>query len=69
MNKIKLAYYILLFISAVELGRGIQMIITPLLNGMLNPHTQLSSLFQIIIAALLYFVARILKQLENEKSI
>ena len=69
MNKIKFAYYVLLFISAVEFGRGLQMIITPILSGVLNPHTQLTSLLQIIIAALLYFVARILKPREKEKSL
>jgi hypothetical protein len=69
MNKIKFAYYMLLFLSAVEFGRGLQMIITPILSGGLNPHIQLTSLLQIIIAALLYFVARILKPSENNKSI
>lgn len=69
MNKIKFAYYILLFISAVELGRGLQWIYNPLFWDPLYSYIRLTSLLQIIISALLFIVARILKPKVKEEKI
>ena len=69
MNKIKIAYYILLFVSALEMGRGVQMILSPLFNGLSNPWLQLYALFQVIISALLYFASTVLKPMLKEKTL
>jgi|NGEPerStandDraft_6_1074524.scaffolds.fasta_scaffold71411_1 hypothetical protein len=69
MNKIKIAYYILLLISAFELGRGLQLIYNPLFWDSLYPYARLTSLLQIIISALLFIVARILKPVVIGKSL
>jgi hypothetical protein len=61
MNRIKIAYYILLFISAVELGRGVQLMFNPLFWDPLYSYARLTSMFQILISALLFFVTRLLK--------
>jgi hypothetical protein len=69
MNRIKIAYYILLFISAVELGRGLQLLYNPLFWDPLYPYARLNSLLQIFISAILYIVTRLLKPVINGKSI
>jgi hypothetical protein len=61
MNRIKIAYYILLFISAVELGRGVQLMFNPLFWDPLYSYARLTSMFQILISALLFLVTRLLK--------
>jgi hypothetical protein len=61
MNRIKIAYYILLFISAVELGRGVQLMFNPLFWDPLYSYARLTSLLQFIISALLFLVTRLLK--------
>jgi hypothetical protein len=67
MNRIKIAYYILLFIGAVELGRGVQLMFNPLFWDPLFSSIRLTSMLQIIISALLFIVARLLKPMLNEK--
>jgi hypothetical protein len=69
MNKIKFAYYILLLISAVEMGRGLQLIYNPLFWDPLYPYARLTSLLQIFISALLFIVARLLKPVVDGKSL
>jgi hypothetical protein len=69
MNRIKVAYYILLFISAVELGRGVQLMFNPLFWDPLYSNTRLNFLLQMIISALLFLVTRLLKPSLTDKSI
>jgi hypothetical protein len=69
MNRIKIAYYILLFISAVELGRGVQFMFNPLFWDPLFSSVRLTSMLQIIISALLFLVARLLKPKVDEENI
>jgi hypothetical protein len=69
MNRIKIAYYILLFISAVEFGRGVQLMFNPLFWDPLYSYTRLTSMLQIIISALIFIVARLLKPIINGKSL
>jgi hypothetical protein len=69
MNKTKIAYYILILIGAVELGRGLQLIINPLFWSIFYPYTRLTLLLQVIISALLFFAAIVLKPKVNGKSI
>jgi hypothetical protein len=69
MNKNKFAYYILLFVSAVELGRGVQLIFNPLFWDPLYSNVRLTSGVQIIISLLLFIVGRLLKPQVKDRSI
>jgi hypothetical protein len=69
MSKRKIAYYILLFISALELGKGIQLVFTSSFWSLYNPFTRLNVLMQIIISMLIYFAARILKPKADEEKV
>ncbi|MDR3666742.1 MAG: hypothetical protein P4L35_07865 [Ignavibacteriaceae bacterium] len=67
MNRIKIAYYILLFISALEFGRGLQLMFNPLFWDPLYSLARFNSMLQIIISALIFLVTRLLKPIMEEK--
>jgi len=69
MNKIKIAYYVLLLISAVEFGRGLQLIYNPLFWDPVYPFARLTFTFQIFISIILFVIARIIKPIINEEKI
>lgn len=69
MNRIKIAYYILLFIAAVEFGRGLQLMVNPLFWDPLFSYTRFNSMLQIIISALIFIVSRLLKPSMNGNSL
>jgi hypothetical protein len=69
MNKIKIAYYVLLLISAVEFGRGLQLIFSPLFWDPLYPYARLTFMFQVFISIILFVIARIIKPIIKEDKI
>ncbi|MDR3610516.1 MAG: hypothetical protein P4L27_08145 [Ignavibacteriaceae bacterium] len=67
MGKSKIAYYILILISAVELGKGIQLVFTSSFWSLFSSYARLNVLLQVIISFLIFFAARILKPKEDEE--
>jgi hypothetical protein len=67
MTKDKIAYYILILISAIELGKGIQLVFTASFWSLFISFTRINVLLQLIISMLIFFAARILKPKEDEE--